>query len=130
MHASLKCIRIMCSRVVKYALESYRPFGRTYVFFSKIRCGGKRDLTHAAKDKAVLCSDRRCAVPLHSVLPPCVMNAVGCLILSNMTTCTGYLILAALMLNHAASISLADRYGPWGVGGGGIMVYSVADNYP
>ena len=97
------------------------------MFFRKISSGGKRDHTHDAKDKAVLCRDR-CAVPLHSVLRPYVMNAVGCLMLSNMTTCTGYLILAALMLNHAASIPLADSYGPWGVGGG-IMVYSVADNY-
>jgi Na+/H+-translocating membrane pyrophosphatase len=109
----------MCSRVVKYALESYRPFGRTNMFFRQIRPGGKRDLTHAAKDKAVLCSDRRCALPLHSVFRPYIMNAVGCLILSNMTTCTGYVILAALMLDHAASIPLADSYGPSGWGGGG-----------
>jgi len=118
MPASLKYFRIMCSRVVKYALELLRPFGRTYMFFRKISFGGKRDLTHAAKDKAVLCSDRRCAVPPHSVFRPYVMNAAGCLILSNMTTCTGYLILATLMFNHAASIPLADSYGPWGVGGG------------
>jgi len=45
-----------------------------------------------------------------------------------MTTCTGYLILAALMLHHAASIPLADSCGPWGLEGG-IMAYSVADNY-
>jgi hypothetical protein len=55
------------------------------------------------------------------------MNALGCSILSNMTS-TGYLILEALMLGHSASIRLADRYGP--EGGGGIMVYSAADNYP
>ena len=76
-------------------------------FLHKISSRGKRDLTQAVKDKAVLCSDR-CAVPLHFVFRPYVMNAVGCLILSNMKTCTVYLIFAALMLQHAASIPLAD----------------------
>jgi len=71
---------------------------RPICFSVRLALEEKRDLTHVAKDNAMLCSDRRFAVPLHSMFRPYVINAVGCLILSNMTTCTGYLIFAALTL--------------------------------